>query len=238
MFQDRSDAGARLAEALRDYQDCDPLVLAIPRGGVEVGRQVARRLPAELSVLVVRKLPFPDNPEAGFGAIAEDGSTVLVDRAVRPLAPATIQEILDLQKREVRRRIRALRRGESLPDLGNRVVILVDDGLAMGSTMAAAVLLCKKRQARSVIVAVPVSGPRALRSLSRMADRVVALEVPPGFRAVAEAYRRWYDVSDEEVLEILESCRGEGILAAPGTGKKYTGAPCGPSQNYTRGEGP
>jgi putative phosphoribosyl transferase len=102
----------------------------------------------------------------------------------------------------------------------------------MGSTMRAAVLLCKKRQAASVVVAVPVSGPRAFRALFQVADRVVAVETPPYFRAVAEAYRHWYDVSDEEVLELLEEARQEGILAAPGTGKKYTGSPCGSGKDY------
>ncbi|MBN1837149.1 MAG: hypothetical protein JW820_14935 [Spirochaetales bacterium] len=224
MFQDRSDAGTRLGEALMDYRGRNALVLAIPRGGVEAGWQVARELEAELSVIIVRKLPFPDNPESGFGAIAEDGTTVFVDRAVRPLAPEAVQQILDRQKREVRRRVRTLRRGEALPDLHGRDVILVDDGLAMGSTMRAAVLLCKKRQAASVVVAVPVSGPRAVRALTGMADRVVALEMPPHFRAVAEVYRRWYDVSDGEVLDILERARRLGALAPPGTGRKYTGS--------------
>ncbi len=205
MFEDRSDAGRRLAQALSGYMECGALVLAIPRGGVEVGCQVADRLKAEFDLLVVRKLPFPHNPESGFGAIAEDGTTVLIDQAVRPLSPDMVRGIVDEQKREVRRRIRTLRNGRSLPGLKDRDVILVDDGLAMGATMRAAVLMCKKRQAGKVVVAVPVAGSRVSRLMEQLADELVVLEQPVFFRAVAQVYRRWYDVTDEQVLELLQS---------------------------------
>jgi predicted phosphoribosyltransferase len=205
MFADRADAGRRLALALERYRGQDPLVLAIPRGGVEVGCQVAAHLGAELSIVVVRKLPFPHNPESGFGAIAEDGSTVLLNRAVRPLSPEVVQEIVDRQKREIKRRIKVLRKGKPLPVIRDRAVILVDDGLAMGSIMRAAATLCKKRGAARVVVAVPVSAPRAGRMFKDLADEFVVLAQPADFRAVAQVYRTWYDVSDREVLELLKS---------------------------------
>lgn len=219
MFADRNDAGRRLALALESYGESSPLVLAIPRGGVEVGCRVAEHLRAELSVLVVRKLPFPDNPESGFGAIAEDGTTVLLKRAISPLSPGTVQEVIDSQKAEIKRRIRVLRRGRPLPRITGRTVILVDDGLAMGSTMRAAILLCKKRGAARVVAAVPVAGRNAERTVRRLADELLVLEQPPNFRAVAQVYRNWHDVGDEEVLELLESGACEESIQTSGKGR-------------------
>jgi putative phosphoribosyl transferase len=208
MFQDRRDAGVRLGQALVEYRERGALVLAIPRGGVPVGLEVARALRAEFSVIVIRKLPFPDNPESGFGAVAEDGSTVFAEDARSGLAPEVVGRVLEEQQREMRRRVRTLRRGVALPEIEGRLVILVDDGLAMGSTMRAAALLCRKRRAGGIVVAVPVSGARAFRVVSRVADRVVVLEQPPHFRAVAEVYREWRDLTDADVLALLASQGG------------------------------
>ena len=218
MFADRSDAGRRLGRALEAYRGSNPLVLAIPKGGVEVGCRVAGHLGAELSVLIVRKLPFPDNPESGFGAIAEDGTTVLLNRAIWPLSADTVQQIVDREKGEIKRRIRVLRRGRPLPAIRNRTVILVDDGLAMGSTMRAAVVLCKKRGAARVVVAVPVAGGRAVRTVGALVDELVVLEQPAAFRAVAQVYRKWYDVDDREAIELLESGPCKERLQSSGNG--------------------
>lgn len=204
MFADRRAAGRRLAHALEQYRGVGALVLAIPRGGVEVGYEVATHLRADLAIVVARKLPFPDNPEAGFGAIAEDGSTVLAEGATAWLPPEVIERTAAEQREEILRRVAVLRRGRPLPEMAGRTVILVDDGIAVGSTMRAAILLCRKRQAGPVVVAVPVTGERTAAEMGRLADEVVVLEKPPFFRAVAQVYRNWYDVSDQEVLEILE----------------------------------
>lgn len=204
MFADRQDAGARLAVALERYRDKDALVLAIPRGGVAVGYEVARHLRAELSIVVARKLPFPDNPEAGFGAVAEDGSTFILPQAGHWLPPPVIERVIEEQRREAERRVRVLRRGRPLPEVAGRTAILVDDGVAMGSTMMAAISLCRNRRAGEVVVAAPVGGPATVEALRRVADDVVVLETPPWFRAVAEAYHHWYDVSDEEVVALLD----------------------------------
>ncbi len=203
MFDDRTDAGQQLARALDAYKDQDVLVLAIPRGGVEVGFQVATYLNADLSIIVARKLPFPDNPEAGFGAVAEDGSTFIFPDAAHWLPRAVIARIVQEQQQEIARRIAVLRGGEPLPPIAGRTVILVDDGIAMGSTMRASIRLCRNQQAGKVIVAAPVAGPRTAREMATLADEAVILEQPPFFRAVAQVYRNWYDVSDEEVLEIM-----------------------------------
>ena len=178
--------------------------LAIPRGGVEVGYQVASHLDADFAILVARKLPFPYDPEAGFGAIAEDGSTFMVEGADVWLSRPTIEKIIDTQRREIARRIDVLRQGEPLPEIRGRTVILIDDGIAMGSTMCASIAMCKKRGAARTVVAVPVTGEDRAREVGALVDEIVVLEKPPGFRAVAQVYRNWYDVSDEEVLDIMK----------------------------------
>lgn len=208
MFKDREDAGKKLAEELAGYRGKGVLVLAIPRGGVEVGLQVARRLQAEFSILVARKLPFPDNPESGFGAVAEDGSAFIFGDAPRWVPGEKIKEIIGEQTEETKRRIQVLRTGKPLPEIRGRTVILVDDGLAMGSTMRAAIMLCRKRNAAKIVVAVPVAGAAVARAMEGLADEAVILEVPAFFRAVAQVYANWSDVDDEEVLDILEKWEG------------------------------
>lgn len=204
MFQDRADAGVRLGDKLLKYRSDNPIVLAIPRGGVEVGAEIARSLLCRLSIVIVRKLPFPDNPEAGFGAIAEDGSVFMVRRYEGILPDKTVRQIQQEQQQEIHRRVTILRRGKPLPDLTGRTVILTDDGIAMGSTMHAAVQLCKNHRAGKIIVAVPVSAPETARRFARITDETIVLEQPQNFYAVAQAYADWYDVTDEEVLRILD----------------------------------
>ncbi len=203
MFENRRDAGRKLARALEEYRGRNALVLAIPRGGVEVAYEVASYLDADFSVLVARKLPYPYEPEAGFGAIAEDGSTYISD-AADYIPPEVVRSIIEEQKQEIERRISVLRRGRSLPEIRGRTVILVDDGLAMGSTMRTAIMLCRKRGAGRVIVAVPVAGEEVAAVMRGLADDVVVLEIPPFFQAVAQVYRNWYDVTDSEAVGIIE----------------------------------
>lgn len=203
MFKNRKDAGEKLAQALEKYRAENPLVLAIPRGGVEVGLQVSRKLGADFSLIIARKLPFPDNPEAGFGAIAENGSTFIIKNAGYWLARETIEKIKQEQIAEIERRIKTLRGGNPLPKLSRRTVILVDDGIAMGSTMRVAIKLCRVRKAGKIVVAVPVAGREAAEAIAKEADELVVLDIPVYFRAVAQAYENWYDVSDEEVLDLL-----------------------------------
>jgi putative phosphoribosyl transferase len=209
MFKNRKDAGEKLAKALERYQAENPLILAIPRGGVEVGLQVASKLEVDFSLIIARKLPLPDNPEAGFGAIAEDGSTFIFENAHYWLAGENIEKIKQQQIAEIDRRIKALRGGNPLPDMKGRTVILIDDGIAMGSTMRAAITLCKNREARKIVVAVPVAGREVAEEISNKVDELVVLEIPRYFRAVAEAYEKWYDVTDDEVLDLLRESKRE-----------------------------
>jgi predicted phosphoribosyltransferase len=168
-----------------------------------VGFEVAKALDADFDLLIARKLPFPDNPESGFGAIAEDGSLYIIPYYAEILDPRLIEAIVEEQKREIIRRIERLRGGRPITPPEGRTVILVDDGIAMGSTMRASVAFCRHRDAAKVVVAAPVAGPRTVREFEEIADDVVVLYAPPWFHAVAEAYERWYDVSDEEVLAIM-----------------------------------
>jgi putative phosphoribosyl transferase len=203
MFKNRKDAGEKLAKALEKYKAEKPLILAIPRGGVEVGLQVAKKLNADFSLIITRKLPFPDNPETGFGAIAENGSTFILENAYYWLSGENIEKIKQQQIAEIERRIKVLRGEHPLPEIKGRTVILIDDGIAMGSTMRAAIELCKKREARKIVVAVPVIGKEVAGEIEKKVDELVVLEIPRNFRAVAEAYEKWYDVSDGEVLDLL-----------------------------------
>lgn len=211
MFKNREDAGKRLAKSLERYRGQGVLVLSIPRGGVEVGFQVAKHLLADFSILIARKLPFPDNPEAGFGALAEDESVVILKEVSIWVTEEEIKNIVQEQSEEIKRRVKVLRNGKPLPEISGRKVILVDDGLAMGSTMRAAVALCRKKKAQKIVVAVPVSGERVARKIDKIADETVILEIPESFQAVAQVYLNWYDVSDEEVIEILRDWKKNGV---------------------------
>jgi putative phosphoribosyl transferase len=209
MFEDRRDAGKRLAQALKKYKKKDVIVLAIPKGGVEVGYQVAKYLQADFSLIVTRKLPFPDNPESGFGALAEDWSTFIYEQFASFYPEQIIRKIIAEQKREIARRIDVLRKGGTLPQIKGKTVILIDDGIAMGSTMRASIKLCRNKGAKKIVVASPVAGREIAGEIGRMVDEVVILEKPVFFRAVAQVYRNWYDVSDQEVMEILEKWKKE-----------------------------
>ncbi len=209
MFQDRRDAGQRLAAALETYRSKHTLVLAIPRGGVEVGYQVAQYLTAGFSIIISRKLPFPDEPEAGFGAVAEDGSTFINPQATRWVDQDMIAGIIEQQKREIKRRVDVLRKGLPLPGIENQIVVLVDDGIAMGSTMRVSIDLCRNRRAKKIIVAVPVTGRQVEKEIGKLVDEIVVLEKPRFFHAVAQIYKNWYDVSDEEVIQIMDQWERE-----------------------------
>lgn len=209
MFRDRRDAGEELADALEGYEDEDVLVLAIPRGGVEVGYQVAEHLDADFSLLIARKLPYPHQPEAGFGAVVEDGSTVVLERASRWVSQRDVERIVEEQRQEIERRIAVLRQGEPLPPIAGRTVILVDDGMAMGSTMRASIKLCKNKDAGKIVVAVPVASEEVAAEVEEMVDEIVVLEKPRFFRAVAQVYDKWYDVPDSEVLAIMKKWQSE-----------------------------
>ncbi len=214
-FLDRVDAGRRLAEALAGRRWERPLVLGIPRGGVVVAAEVARRLGGELGVVVARKLRTPGQPELAMGAVAANGATFLEADVIRSLAipPEAIERERAVQIEDARRR-EALYGGSALDRCTGRDVIIVDDGVATGSTMKVAVRAVKEAGARTVTVAVPVGPPSTIEELRAEADDVVCLVVDPLFMAVGAYYTDFSPTSDDEVLALLDRGRAGG--ADPG----------------------
>lgn len=205
-FTDRREAGRELAQRLHQYADRnDAIVLALPRGGVPVAYEVARTLKAPLDVFLVRKLGTPGRPELAMGAIASGGVRVLNDEVVQWLGIRSeqIDAVAQQEQQELQRREAAYRGGRSLPPLENRIVILVDDGLATGSTMRAAVQAVKEQKPARVIVAVPVGAPETCGDLGAIADEVVCARMPTPFSAVGQWYLNFEQTSDEEVRRLL-----------------------------------
>jgi putative phosphoribosyl transferase len=203
MFKDRKDAALQLAIALEKYRGTNALVLGIPRGGAETAFYVAQHLHTELSLLVARKLGHPNNPEYAAGAIAEDGSIYLNPEVRGELSAETLNQLAEEQKKEIERRIRILRNGAPLPPLKNRIVILVDDGIATGATLYAAITMCQKAGATRMVVAAPVSGKDKKRDLLETVDEVVILDTPAFYHAVSQVYHAFYNLTDEEARDYL-----------------------------------
>jgi predicted phosphoribosyltransferase len=206
IFHDRTDAGRALAQQLDRYSGRrDVVVLALPRGGVPVGYHVAEALGAPLDVFLVRKLGTPGHRELAMGAIASGGVRVLNDEVVRWLniRPDQIESVAREEQQELVRREAAYKEGRPPVSLKDRIVILVDDGLATGSTMKAAVQAVKQLQPSRVIVAVPVGAPETCRDLGQYADEVVCANMPEPFSAVGQWYVRFDQTSDDEVRELL-----------------------------------
>lgn len=216
LFRDRFDAGQRLAEKLRRYADRpDVLVLALPRGGVPVAFEVADALGAPLDLFLVRKLGVPGRGELAMGAIATGGIRVVNPDVVGPLAIP--DEIIDAvaaeEQRELERRERAYRGDRPPPDVQGRTVILVDDGLATGSTMRAALAALRRQQPARVVVAVPVGAAEACTELEGLADEVVCVRTPEPFRAVGLWYDDFSQTTDEEVHDLLSRAAGRAAVA-------------------------
>ena len=204
-FADRREAGQRLAQHLRDVRAADPVVLALPRGGVPVAAEVATALGAPLDVLAVRKLGAPGNPEYGVGAIAEDGTKVIDPEATAVLGirNGELAEIAERERAELRRRVRAYRGDRAPAELRDRTVVVVDDGAATGLTDVAAIHAIRRQGPRWVIMALPVCSAEALALLRGEADQVVCLQAPRPFYGVGQWYRDFSQVSDEQVVATL-----------------------------------
>lgn len=206
-FTDRAEAGRKLAAALQDYADAKPLVLALPRGGVPVAFEVARALHAPLDLLMVRKIGAPFNPEYGLGAVVDgaEPQVVLNEDVVRMLAPAGdyIQQETQRQLAEIERR-RTAYLGDRAPiSARGRTVIVVDDGIATGGTVRAALRALKRAGAARIILAVPVAPKEVIDSLRAEADEIICLSAPEDFQAVGFHYADFSQTSDEEVVSLL-----------------------------------
>lgn len=209
---DRTAAGRALADALQArYRDVNALVLALPRGGVPVAFEVARRLNAELDLMLVRKLGAPGQPELAAGAIASGGVRVLNQSVIDGLGirEADLARVASEEQRELERRDRLYRGDRPHPQVAGRKVILIDDGVATGATMRAAIAALRAQQPQEVVVAVPVAAEETVDVLSREADDVVCLATPSPFWAIGQWYRDFNQVSDDEVRRLLERAGGE-----------------------------
>ncbi len=208
-FGDRIEAGKRLASALAGFAGKNAIVLAIPRGGVVVGYEIARALNLPLDVIIPRKIGAPDNPELAIGAMTEDGTIILDENLINYIgAPRDyIKEESKRQKLEIERRLKFYRQNEPYPNLKGRDVIVVDDGIATGSTMKAALASVKNRGAKTVTVAVPVGPPSTITELKKQADRVVCLYTPEYFEAIGQFYSDFSQTTDEEVIELLKKSK-------------------------------
>ena len=207
VFKDRIHAGELLAKKLWKYKGEDAIVLAIPAGGVPVGYTIAVNLQLPLDVVVVRKLPIPYNPEAGFGALTTDGTIVLNEPVVEELGLKKEEIDIYASKRmhEIKERLRRFRGDRPFPDLKEKIAIIVDDGLASGYTMTAAILSVRKHVPKRIIVAVPTAHLGALEKILPYADEIICLNIRSGFLfAVADAYVNWYDLDDSEVIDYLK----------------------------------
>jgi predicted phosphoribosyltransferase len=219
LFRDRREAGRRLAERVAERSGAlgrDLIVLALPRGGVPVGFEVARRLSAQLDVFVVRKLGVPGYEELAMGAIASSGVVVLNHDVIRSLAipEALIERKIDAERRELERRERAYREGAA-PQIAGRGAILVDDGLATGATMLAAIAALRKLDPARITVAVPVASPEACRQIGVEVDRIVCAATPQPFTGIGVWYDDFSQISDDEVRALLHSAGGEAARAEP-----------------------
>ncbi len=223
-FLDRSDAGRRLAQRLMYLHGADPVVLGLPRGGVPVAFEVARALQCPLDVIVVRKLGVPFEPELAMGAIGEDGIRVMDDQVVRVagVAPADVTAVEQAERREMERRVQYYRRGRPGIELAGRTVIVVDDGIATGSTARAACRVALARGADRVVLAAPIAPPSVIVDLGLEVE-MVCVETSSHMNAVGEWYEDFAQITDEEVVHLLDRVamdptRTPAAVTAPATG--------------------
>ena len=210
LFKNRQEAGQKLAEKLLEYKNRpDVIILGIPRGGVAVGVRLAQKLGVKFDLIIPRKLPIPENPEMGFGAILSDGTLLLNEAVVTAygIGPEEIKKISAEVLREVKRREKKYRQTTKFPDVKNKIVILVDDGLATGFTMLAAIKAVKKRQPEKIMVAVPVSPADSVERVKLQVDEIIYLYIQRGYEsfAVASFYQDFHDLSDQEVKSLLSN---------------------------------
>lgn len=226
-FRNRRDAGRRLASELADYAGrSDVIVLALPRGGVPVGFEIAKALHAPLDVFVVRKLGLPWQEELAMGALASGGVRVLDDDLIRVarVSDEDIRRVTAAEQAELTRREDRYRGDRAFPDLVGKTVILVDDGLATGSTMRAGVAALRKEGPSRVVVAVPVASPETCAAFRDIADDIICAETPEPFQAVGLWYEDFSQTTDDEVHDLLEQSRRQSGPNAPNTTADHGGA--------------
>jgi putative phosphoribosyl transferase len=225
IFADRVDAGRRLAARLAELRPAQPLVLALPRGGVPVGFEVARMLHAPLDIVIVRKIGAPFQPELAVGAVVDGDRPEIVTNPelvnMLKLDAAWLKEHAEAELAEIGRRHRVYRAGRPQPEIAGRSAIVVDDGIATGATMRAALAAVRRARPARLILAVPVAPPDTVAALRPEVDEVVCLETPEPFWAIGAFYADFSQTSDEEVIDLLK--RAAEFAASPGPAPKTPG---------------
>ncbi len=211
-FKNRKQAGQKLAQKLKEFKKENLLVLAIPNGGVPVGLEIAKKMKADFDVLIVRKIQLPWNTEAGFGALAPDNSQILNEEMI--LEFGLSQEIIKLQKQKtldiIKERLKLYRQGKKdFTDLSDKIVIITDDGLASGYTMMVACMYIRNFQPKKIIVAVPCASKDSYEKVQEFCDQLISLNIKETYPfAVADFYKKWYDLEDEEVVALIKKFHG------------------------------
>ncbi|MBI2617297.1 phosphoribosyltransferase [Candidatus Gottesmanbacteria bacterium] len=205
-FQDRSDAGRMLSEKLQQYKDTPRILLAIPRGGVIVGYEVAQKMHLPLDVIISRKIGAPRNPEFAIGAISEGGQTHWNTDALNQMniEKSKLSDIIFQEKKELERRVSVYRKGRELQDIRGKVVVLVDDGVATGATVLAAVKAIRKYHPKEIIFACPVCSQEAREDISGYVDQILCVVTAQNLSSISNYYQNFQQVTDEKVKQILE----------------------------------
>ena len=211
VFEDRDEAGEKLAEFLKSLIDKNSIVLAIPSGGVPVGKKISQKLKIPFDLILVKKITYPWNTEAGFGAVSIEGDYILNKEAVE--YSGLTDEIIETQKEKtiqtLKHRNEIFRKNRPFPDLTGKTVVIVDDGLASGYTMLTAIQMVKRKNPKKIIIAVPTCSKSAVDKLLPEVDAIVCLNYRDFYPyAVADAYKNWYDLTDEDVLYYLKEEKG------------------------------
>ena len=208
MFKNRIEAGRQLADVLVREQLNQPLVIAVPRGGVVVGAEIARELQAPLDIVMPRKIGIPYNPEVAIGALTQDGTVILNTHIMGKLGlrEEDLSDLITAERREINRRMELYRGSKNYPDYAGRDLIVTDDGVATGQTMVAALRSMKKMFKPNVLIlAIPVAPPDTAAQLAGEVDRMICLLKPDKFYAVGQFYQEFNQVEDEEVISLLKS---------------------------------
>ena len=210
VFEDRDEAGEKLAEFLKGLIDENSIVLAIPSGGVPVGKKISQKLKIPFDLILVKKITYPWNTEAGFGAVSIEGDYILNEEAVQ--YTGLTDEIIEKQKEKtiqtLKHRNETFRKNRPFPDLTGKTVVIVDDGLASGYTMLTAIQMVKRKNPQKIIIAVPTCSKSAVDKLLPEVDAIVCLNYRDFYPyAVADAYKNWYDLTDKDVLYYLQEER-------------------------------
>lgn len=210
IFRDRQDAGIRLAEALTKYRDENVVVFALPRGGVALGAEIAKKLHAPLDLIIVRKIGHPLNPEYAICAIAEEGTPVCNETEISKLDPRWLADAVTKERNEIRQRRKKYLGNTEISSVDGKTAIIVDDGIATGLTMLAAIEEIRRRNAKRIVVAIPVTPVDTARRLQFVADELVSLKIDEAFLgAVGAYYQDFHQMQDSEVIVLLKSVCGQ-----------------------------